>query len=120
MAEKAAVLLRGKTKAIYTPHIDSGDNVIVINAAKAVFTGKKEVQKTYMTYSGYIGGEKYESAKLVRARRPELLVQRAVKGMIPHNRLGRSILRKLHVYAGPDHPHAAQNPVSVPVRKAKK
>lgn len=120
VAEKAAVLLRGKTKAIYTPHIDSGDNVIVINAAKAVFTGKKEVQKTYMTYSGYIGGEKYESAKLVRARRPELLVQRAVKGMIPHNRLGRSILRKLHVYAGPDHPHAAQNPVSVPVRKAKK
>jgi large subunit ribosomal protein L13 len=120
VAEKAAVILRGKNKPIYTPHIDSGDNVIVINAAKAVFTGKKEEQKTYMTYSGFIGGEKYESARLLRARRPAQLIERAVKGMIPHNRLGRSIYRKLHVYAGAEHPHAAQNPVAVPVRKPKK
>lgn len=120
VAEKAAVLLRGKNKPTYTPHIDSGDNVIVINAAKAVFTGKKEDQKTYMTYSGYIGGEKYESARLLRARRPEKLIERAVKGMLPHNRLGRRSNRKLHVYAGAEHPHAAQNPISVVVRKPKK
>jgi large subunit ribosomal protein L13 len=120
VAEKAAVILRGKNKPTYTPHIDSGDNVIVINAAKAVFTGKKEQQKTYMTYSGFIGGEKYENARLLRARRPTLIIERAVKGMIPHNRLGRAIYRKLHVYAGAEHPHAAQNPVPVPVREPKK
>jgi large subunit ribosomal protein L13 len=119
VAEKAAVLLRGKNKAIYTPHIDSGDNVIVINAGKAVFTGKKEVQKTYMRYSGFIGGEKTESARLLRTRRPEQLVEHAVKGMIPHNRLGRSIYGKLHVYAGAEHPHTAQNPVAVALKKKK-
>ncbi len=116
VAEKAAVLLRGKEKPVFTPHVDTGDNVIVINAGKAVFTGKKEVQKTYMRYSGYIGGEKIESAKLLRARRPEQIVERAIKGMVPHNRLGRSILGKLHVYAGPEHPHVAQNPKAVTVK----
>jgi large subunit ribosomal protein L13 len=116
VAEKVAVILRGKNKAIYTPHIDSGDHVVVINAGKAVFTGKKEEQKTYMRYSGYIGGEKIESARLLRARRPEQIVEKAIKGMVPHNRLGRSILGKLHVYAGAEHPHTAQNPVSVNVK----
>ncbi len=116
VAEKAAVLLRGKDKALFTPHVDCGDHVVVINAGKAVFTGKKEVQKKYTSYSGYIGGEKIESPKQVRARRPELLVERAIKGMIPHNRLGRSVLKKVHVYAGSEHPHEAQNPQPVSVK----
>jgi large subunit ribosomal protein L13 len=111
VAEKAAVLLRGKHKAIYTNHVDTGDFVIVINADKAVFTGKKEVQKEYMSYSGFIGGHKTESAKSRRARHPELIIEGAVKGMVPHNRLGRAVLRKLHVYKGDKHPHAAQAPV---------
>jgi large subunit ribosomal protein L13 len=110
VAEKAAMVLRGKHKAIFTPHVDAGDFVVVINAGKAVLTGKKEDQKTYMSYSSYIGGEKLESARKRRERRPELLIQSAVKGMVPHNRLGRQVLKKLHVYAGSEHPHAAQNP----------
>ena len=110
VAEKAAVLLRGKHKAIFTSHVDTGDHVIVINADKAVFTGKKEVQKEYMSYSGFIGGHKSESAKSRRARHPELIIEGAVKGMVPHNRLGRAVLRKLHVYKGAEHPHTAQAP----------
>lgn len=116
VAEKAATVLRGKNKAVFTPHVDTGDHVIVINAAKAVFTGKKEEQKVYTSYSGYIGGEKRESARILRERRPELIMERAIKGMVPHNRLGRSILGKLHVYAGAEHPHEAQNPVALKVR----
>lgn len=116
VAEKAATVLRGKNKAVFTPHVDTGDHVIVINAAKAVFTGKKEEQKIYTSYSGYIGGEKRESARILRERRPELIMERAIKGMVPHNRLGRSILGKLHVYAGAEHPHEAQNPVALKVR----
>jgi large subunit ribosomal protein L13 len=113
VATKAAKLLRGKEKAIFTPHVDTGDFVIVINAEKVRVTGKKEEQKTYMSFSGYVGGHKSESVKSRRARRPELLVERAVKGMIPHNKLGRAVYTKLKVYAGADHPHAAQQPKPV-------
>lgn len=110
VAVKAANLLRGKEKAIYTPHVDTGDFVVVINADKVKLTGKKETAKEYMSFSGYVGGHKSETAGQRRARRPELLVERAVKGMIPHNRLGRRIFTKLKVYAGAEHPHEAQQP----------
>ena len=113
VAAKAANLLRGKEKPIFTPHCDTGDFVIVINADKVRVTGKKEEQKTYMSFSGYVGGHKSESVKQRRERRPELLVERAVKGMIPHNKLGRAVYTKLKVYAGAEHPHAAQKPVAV-------
>jgi large subunit ribosomal protein L13 len=113
VAVKAANLLRGKEKAIFTPHVDTGDFVVVINADKIRVTGKKETAKTYMSFSGYVGGHKSESFRQRRARHPELLVQGAVKGMIPHNRLGRQIITKLKVYKGTEHPHAAQNPVPV-------
>ncbi len=115
VAEKAAVILRGKHKAIFTPHVDTGDFVVVINAEKAVFTGQKETQKSYMSYSGYIGGHKSETVKHRRARRPELLIESAVKGMVPHNRLGRTIMTKLRVYKGTEHPHVAQNPETLSV-----
>ena len=113
VAVKAANLLRGKEKSIFTPHVDTGDFVVVINADKVRVTGKKETAKTYMSFSGYVGGHKSESFRQRRARHPELLVEGAVKGMIPHNRLGRQIITKLKVYKGSEHPHAAQNPVPV-------
>jgi large subunit ribosomal protein L13 len=113
VAVKAANLLRGKEKAIFTPHVDTGDFVIVINADKIRVTGKKETDKSYMSFSGYVGGHKSETVKARRARRPELLVESAVKGMIPHNRLGRQIFTKLKVYAGSEHPHFAQQPTPV-------
>jgi len=115
VAEKAAVLLRGKHKPAYTPHIDNGDFVVVINASKAIFTGKKETQKEYTSFSGFMGGHKSETPARRRLRRPELLIETAVKGMIPHNRLGRQIYRKLKVYAGAEHPHAAQQPAALEV-----
>lgn len=115
VAEKVANVIRGKHKAIYTPHCDTGDHVIVINAEKAVFTGKKETQKSYMSYSSYVGGEKHESAEKRRQRRPELLIQSAVKGMVPHSRLGRIQIKKLYVYAGSEHPHEAQKPVALSI-----
>ncbi|MFZ0615470.1 MAG: 50S ribosomal protein L13 [Chthoniobacterales bacterium] len=110
VAVKAANLLRGKHKAIFTPHVDTGDFVVVINASDVQIGGKKETQKTYMSFSGFVGGHKSETFRQRRERRPELLIERAVKGMIPHNRLGRSIYGKLKVYGGNDHPHAGQNP----------
>jgi len=113
VAVKAANLLRGKEKAIYTTHCDTGDYVVVINAEKIRVTGKKETDKTYMSFSGYVGGHKSESVKARRARRPELLIEHAVKGMIPHNRLGRQVFTKLKVYKGPEHPHTAQQPTLV-------
>jgi large subunit ribosomal protein L13 len=113
VAVKAANLLRGKERAIFTPHVDTGDFVIVINAAQVAIGGKKETMKEYMSFSGYVGGHKSETVKARRARRPELLVEHAVKGMIPHNRLGRRVFTKLKVYAGADHPHSAQNPILV-------
>ncbi len=110
VAVEAARLLRGKHKTIFTPHIDTGDFVIVVNADKVRLTGNKEREKIYTSFSGYVGGQKVETPRMVRKRRPVLLVERAVKGMIPKNRLGRVQLGKLKVYAGPDHPHEAQQP----------
>ena len=113
VAVKAANILRGKGKAIFTPHVDTGDFVVVINAEKIRLTGKKEVQKEFMSFSGYVGGHKSETAGQRRERRPELLIERAVKGMIPHNRLGRRLFTKLKVYRGEKHPHEAQQPIVV-------
>jgi len=110
VAVKAANLLRGKQKAVFTPHVDTGDFVVVINADKVRLTGKKEEQKTFMSFSGYVGGHKSENVRARRVRHPELLIERAVRGMIPHNRLGRRVYRKLKVYRGDSHPHAAQQP----------
>jgi large subunit ribosomal protein L13 len=116
VAVKAATLLRGKEKAIFTPHVDTGDFVIVINAEKVRVTGKKEDQKSYMSFSGFVGGHKTENLGSRRARHPELLVERAVRGMIPHNRLGRSVYTKLKVYCGETHPHGAQQPQTVALK----
>jgi large subunit ribosomal protein L13 len=102
--------LRGKNKPVYTPHLDAGGFVVVINAEKVRVTGKKETAKQYMTYSGWKGGEKYTTVERLRAHRPEHLIMHAVKGMIPKNRLGRVLLTKLKVFKGPKHPHAAQQP----------
>ena len=110
IAVQAAKILRGKTKSIFTPHLDTGDFVVVINAAKVRLTGKKETQKTYMTYSGWKGGEKYQTVAERRAKNPELLIEKAVWGMLPKGRLGRQLLTKLKVYKGDKHPHAAQQP----------
>ena len=110
LPSRAARLLRGKHKPIFTPHCDTGDFVVVINAEKAVFTGRKEQQKVYHRYSGYMGGHKSENPKSLRERHPERMIELAVRGMIPHNRLGRQMLKKLKVYKGDSHPHEAQNP----------
>ena len=110
VAVKVANLLRGKQKPIFTPHVDTGDFVVVINADKVRVTGKKNVQKTYMSFSGYVGGHHSENFNSRLERHPELIVERAVRGMIPHNRLGRSVYTKLKVYAGAEHPHASQQP----------
>ena len=110
LAAQVADILRGKNKPIFTPHLDAGDFVVVINAEKVIVTGKKETNKKYMTYSGWKGGEKYTSVEQLRARQPEKLITRAVRGMVPKNRLGRVLLTKLKVYKGDQHPHAAQKP----------
>ncbi|MDA7922277.1 50S ribosomal protein L13 [Verrucomicrobiales bacterium] len=108
VAVAAAKLLRGKDKPLFTSHVDCGDFVVVINADKVKLTGNKEQQKIYTSYSGYVGGQKRETVEKLRERRPELIVERAVHGMIPHNRLGRQIFKKLKVYNGSEHPHEAQ------------
>ena len=113
VAVKAANLLRGKEKAIFTPHCDTGDFVVVINAEKVRLTGKKEEQKHFMSFSGFVGGHKTENVRARRVRHPELLSEHAVRGMIPHNCLGRDVYRKLKVYRGDLHPHAAQQPAPV-------
>jgi large subunit ribosomal protein L13 len=110
LAAQVADILRGKNKPVFTPHLDAGDFVVVVNAEKVVVTGKKEVNKRYMTYSGWKGGEKYTSVAELRARHPEKLIHHAVRGMVPKNRLGRVLLTKLKVYKGKEHPHAAQQP----------
>jgi large subunit ribosomal protein L13 len=110
ISSKIAAILRGKNKAYYTPHVDCGDFVIVINADKVTFTGSKLDDKTYINYSGYPGGKKEEVAKDLLKRRPEVVMERAVKGMLPKNRLGRKLIKKLFVYAGAQHPHFAQQP----------
>lgn len=110
LAAQVADILRGKNKPVFTPHLDAGDFVVVINAEKVVLTGKKETAKEYMTYSGWKGGEKFTSVAQLRARHPEMLITRAVRGMVPKNRLGRVLLTKLKVYKGDKHPHSAQQP----------
>lgn len=110
VASEAARLLRGKHKPIFTPHIDTGDFVIIINAEKAILTGNKLLQKKYYHYSGYPGGLKTITYKDMMQYRPVQAMEEAVKGMLPHNRLGRDQLGKLKVYAGPEHRHAAQKP----------
>ena len=110
LAAQVANILRGKDKPVYTPHLDAGDFVVVINAEKVLVTGKKETKKKFMTYSGWKGGEKYATVAERRARHPELLITHAVRGMVPKNRLGRVLMTKLKVYKGDKHPHAAQKP----------
>jgi large subunit ribosomal protein L13 len=110
LAVQVADILRCKNKPIYTPHLDAGDFVVVINAEKVRLTGKKETAKEFMSYSGWKGGEKYRTVAQVRAKNPEKLILHAVKGMIPKNRLGSQLLTKLKVFKGPKHPHAAQKP----------
>ena len=102
--------LRGKHKPVYTPHVDTGDHLIVINAEKIVVTGNKLKDKMYVRHSGYPGGFRAETLEGLLARRPEEVIRRAVRGMLPQNRLGEQMIRKLHVYAGGEHPHAAQKP----------
>ena len=115
LAVKVANLLRGRHRATYTPHVDTGDFVIVINAAKVALTGKKEEQNSYMTFSGYVGGEKYRKLSEMRARHPEFIIKHAVKGMLPKNRLADRMLTKLRVFPGATHSHEAQNPVKFAV-----
>jgi large subunit ribosomal protein L13 len=110
MCAKIAAVLRGKNKAYYTPHVDCGDYVIVTNCDKVVFTGNKLDEKIYDTYSGYPGGRKEETAKNLMKRRPEVIIERAVKGMLLKNRLGRQMFKKLFVYVSEGHPHGAQQP----------
>lgn len=110
MASKIAHVLRGKNKPYYTPHFDCGDYVIVVNSGKVILTGNKMEDKEYLTYSGYPGGQKAETAKELIQRRPNMMIERAVKGMLPKNRLGRAMVKKLFVYEGDTHPHTAQQP----------
>ena len=113
LASQIAGRLRGKHNPMFTPHVDTGDSIVVINAEKITLTGKKWDQKTYYRHSGYMGGLKSITAKKLLEKKPEDIIRFAVKGMLPKNRLGRQMLKKLKVYAGSEHPHAAQKPESL-------
>ncbi|MCB1120083.1 MAG: 50S ribosomal protein L13 [Verrucomicrobiae bacterium] len=113
LSVKIANILRGRDKPTYTPHVDTGDFVIVINAEKIAVTGKKEEQKKYMFYTGWVGNEYYRNLADFRDRKPEFIIQHAVKGMMPRNNLGRQMLRKLKIYSGSSHPHEAQEPIAL-------
>ena len=115
VASKAALILMGKHKPSYTPFLDTGDHVVVVNAAKVKLTGRKEEQKIYRRHSGYPGGLTEIQARKVRAVRPTRMVEEAIQGMLPKNKLGKQMYRKLQVYAGPKHPHDAQKPVALAV-----
>jgi large subunit ribosomal protein L13 len=115
VATRAARLLQGKHKATYTPFLDTGDHVVIVNAGKVKLTGRKEEQKVYRRHSGYLGGLKEQRAGTVRAKNPVRLVEEAVRGMLPKTKLGDAMYRKLKVYAGKDHPHAAQQPTAYEV-----
>jgi len=110
LATQVATILRGKHRATFSPHLDTGDPVVIVNAAKIRVTGKKLTDKLYIRHSGYPGGFRAESLERLLSRRPEEVIRRAVRGMLPQNRLGEQMMRKLHVYAGSEHPHAAQKP----------
>src|SRR5579863_8582590 len=113
VASKAAMLLMGKHKPMYTPFLDTGDHVVVVNAAKVRLTGRKEEQKMYRRHSGYPGGLTETKARIVRETRPVRMVEEAIQGMLPKSKLGKQMYRKLQVYAGPQHPHQAQKPVEL-------
>jgi large subunit ribosomal protein L13 len=113
LAAKVAVILRGKHKASFTPHVDCGDNVIVINASKVRLTGKKLTDKVYVRHTGYPGGQRFATPKEMLSRKPLFVVEHAVKGMLPKNRLGAELFRNLFVYEGPEHPHEAQQPKTI-------
>ncbi len=116
LSSEIASILRGKNKPIFTPHMDCGDNVIVINAEKIKVTGKKMDQKIYYRHSGYVGGMKEMTLKEKMSRKPEEVIRLAVKGMLPKGPLGRTMISKLHVYAGPEHKHAAQQPKELEIK----
>ena len=113
LASRVALVLRGKNKPGFTPHVDCGDNVIVINAEKVALKGKKMTNRVYVRYTGYPGGQRFCTPADILAKRPEELVRRAVKGMLPKTRLGDKVINNLYVYAGPEHPHQAQNPKEI-------
>ena len=115
LAVKAANLIRGRHKASYTPSVDTGDFVVIINAEKVVLTGKKEEQNKFMFFSGFVGGESYKTMQQMRDKNPAFIIEHAVKGMLPKNRIARDMLTKLRVFAGPTHTHEAQNPVKTTV-----
>ncbi|MFL2842875.1 MAG: 50S ribosomal protein L13 [Coraliomargaritaceae bacterium] len=110
LAVKVANILRGRNKAIYTPHADTGDYVVIVNADKVQLTGRKENDKRYMFYSGWMGGESYKSVAQMRQHKPEFIIEHAVKGMLPRNRLGRQMIKKLKIHSGAEHPYEAQQP----------
>ena len=114
-ASKISQILRGKHKPDFTPHMDMGDFVIIINAEKIAVTGNKETEKTYFSHTGYPGGSKEISLASIRKSNPEKILMKAVKGMLPHNKLGRAIINHLKIYKGPDHPHSAQMPKNLKV-----
>ena len=110
LASRVALVLRGKNKPGFTPHVDCGDNVIVINAEKVALKGDKMDNRVYVRYTGYPGGQRFTTPKEILSKRPAELVRRSVRGMLPKNRLGEKLIHNLHVYVGPEHPHQAQNP----------
>ena len=116
VATKAAHILRGKHKVTFTPHVDCGDYVIIVNASKAIFTGKKMTDKYYFRYSGYVGGDKYTQAKEAMRKNPSWVIEHAIKGMLPKNSLGREMFKKLKVYNEAEHPHEAQKPRKIDIK----
>jgi len=119
LASKVALLLRGKRKPNYTPHVDCGDNVIIVNAEKVVLSGNKMTDKTYVWHTGYPGGQRTTNPEQIMAKFPERIVEKAVKGMLPKNRLGAELFRNLHVYAGPEHKNEAQKPTVININEIK-
>ena len=115
LSAQVAALIRGKHKPEYTPHVDGGDFVVIVNADKVRFTGKKETDKTYFRHSGYPGGIRSRTPKELRTSKPEFIVENAVKGMLPRTKLGRQLYKKLHVYTGAEHPHEAQQPQTLDI-----
>lgn len=115
LASEVAMILRGKKKTCYTPHSDCGDNVIIINAEKIILTGKKMDQKIYVHYTGYPGGQRFRTVKEQLIKKPEAVLEHAIKGMLPKTVLGNTIFRNLYVYAGPDHKHQAQKPIELKI-----
>ena len=118
-ASRVAMILRGKHKPSYTPHVDCGDNVVIINAEKIVLTGEKLAQKNYIRHTGYPGGQRTETAESLLKRKPVAVVERAVKGMLPKSRLGSELFRNLFVYVGEEHPHEAQQPKTIDLNTIK-